>query len=232
MSDTIFESTQEAPAAPEATQLQQDEGYDKFLTSIVGNDGNQKYKDVPTALSALKHSQEHIKKLEAELEALRSSKQESVTLENVLEAITTTKEPEVQPAPAGLSPDDVLNLLAKHEQAKAEKENINRVANKFKEVFGEKAEEEFYSRSASLGLSKEQVHKLASQSPNAVFNMLGVQSTPTTTPSLKGSVNTAAMVDTPVKGPENTIMGYTRSSDVVDHFKQIEKQVYARLGLA
>ncbi len=58
----------EQPAAPQPS----DNVFADQLASITNERGEPKYKDLPTALQALKHSQEYIPSLKQENETLRS----------------------------------------------------------------------------------------------------------------------------------------------------------------
>lgn len=233
MSENIFGGDPTTPATP--TQDVSTPAVDPFtplLADIKGDDGGQKYKDVPTALGALKHSQEYIKQLKEQLETANAKASQAVTMEQVLEQLNKEKKPDTPPvAPStGLTADDVIRIL--HEKDAKEKAKVNtaKVAQKFKELHGEKAEEAFYASAASMGLTKEAINSLAASSPSAVFSMFGIKEASATpvSPSPSG-INTLGMQDTSPQ-PLGTVMGFKKDKEIVEYWAKLKAEVNKSLG--
>lgn len=165
--------------------------YADLLNSIKNERGEPKYKDVQTALDALKHSQEFIPQIKteleqknAELERLRAEAARVKELEDTLLKLSSGQQPPQQtqtPAPQGLSTDDVAKIVSqtldKQAKEKTAKENTQSVVQKMAEAFGADAEKVFYQKAKEFGLTEQQVNDLAAQSPQAVFNLYGIGQT-------------------------------------------------------
>lgn len=206
-----------------------------LLANIKGDDGAQKYKDVTTALSALQHSQEYIKQLKQQLEEASQKASQAVTMEQVLAAINKPADAPTAPqtpqgSPSGLTAEDVLKLLQTEERKKIEKANAAKVAQKFKEVHGEKAEETFYAKAAEMGLSRDAINSLAATSPEAVFSMFGVKGGSAPVPGTPSSVNTHNMQEQQA-APRSPVMGFKRESELLDYWKKLKAEVEANLNV-
>lgn len=204
------------------------------LATIVGEDGQQKYKDVPTALDALKHSQEYIKQLKQQLEEASEKASKAMTMEQVLAELKAPATPPTAPqapsTPTGVTAEDVLKILQAQEAEKVYKANSAKVAQKFKEVHGEKAEETFYTKAASMGMSREAINKLASTSPDAVFSMFGMNTAAAPTPPAPSGINTAQLQNIPpaVKDP---VMGFKTDKELVGYWAKLKAEVNESLGI-
>lgn len=206
-----------------------------LLSTIKGDDGQQKYKDVPTALSALQHSQEYIKQLKQQLEEASQKASQAVTMEQVLAAINKPADAPTPPSnpsqtPAGLTAEDVLKLLKAEEQKKVTQANAAKVAQKFKEVHGEKAEEVFYARAAEMGLTRDAINSLAATSPEAVFSMFGLKGGQAPAPATPSGINTSGM-QVPGAAPRAPVMGFKTDSELLDYWKKLKAEVNASLNV-
>lgn len=224
------------PQTPEGKPAETPPAVDPFtpiLEGIKGDDGLPKYRDVPTALNALQHSQEYIKQLKQQLDEATQKASQAVTMEQVLETLKKQGEgatPPTTPTPQGLTAEDVLRLLNEKEMREKAKANTAVVAKKFKEVHGEKAEEFFYSKAAEMGLSRDSINQLASSSPAAVFSMFGIkdgQLPVTPTPS---GVNTSGM-QVPTPQPLGTVMGFKKDVELAEYWSKLKAEVNANLGI-
>lgn len=235
---SIFGENQQTPAQPnEPTQVTPAPTNDtntqlnQLLSSIVSEDGSQKYRDVPTALDALKHSQEYIKQLKAEMEAVKSQVQNQVTMEQILETLKQQSEKkESTTAPSGLTAEDVIRILEEKKVAEAREANAKAVASMIKEVYGEKAEEVFYGKAAELGLSKEAINHLASTSPAAIKEMFGIKK-PASTSALPSGINTAGLQE-PQPTQIKSAMGYVSDKELLETWKAVQANVNKQLGIS
>lgn len=209
---TIF--NQQTPSAASvdiatSTNVQSNQPFADLLGSIKNERGEPKYKDVQTALEALRHSQEFIPQLKQDKEAteakLNALAVEVERLKNIEQSITQlTQQQQAQQqttAPASISEEAVANLInqtlsAKEKQALASN-NLNTVVSKVQQAFGEDAEKTFYSKATELGMTAEQINSLAAQSPTAVLKLFGIEGKPSNqtsgNPINQGSVNTAGL---------------------------------------
>ena len=201
---SIFESEATQPQAETETAQSQEpsktmDAYADLLATIKSEDGRQKYSDVASALKSLPHANEHISKLQAEMEELRAEVARRQSAEEVLQRLEskTTEKPET-PSVGTVDIAQIEQLvdsrLTARQTAELQKNNLKSVVSKVNEVYGDKAEEMFYTTAKEAGLSMEQVNSLAATAPSAVLKLMGLT---TKTSSLPGktfsSINTEAM---------------------------------------
>lgn len=225
----------EATPSPPTTPTDTPAGVDpvvSILSEIIGDDGQQKYKDVPTALNALKHSQEYIKQMKNQLEEATQKASQAVTMEQVLAAVNKPTEAPVTPTapPAGLTADDVVRILQEKEKTEKYKANAAKVAQRFKETHGEKAEEAFYGKAAEMGLTRESINQLAATSPEAVFSMFGMKGRPASAPATPNGINTGGM-QTPTPSPLGSVMGFKTDKDLAEYWSKLKAEVNSSLGI-
>lgn len=236
METSLFQEPTQAPQATPATPAVEPtvDPAVALLSTIKGEDGTQKYKDIPTALGALQHSQEYIKQLKQQLEEATQKASQAVTMEQVLAELKAPATPPtasqgLSPQP-GLTATDVVKILQAQEAEKAAKANALKVAAKFKEVHGEKAEEVFYTKAAEMGLSRDAVNNLASTSPEAVFSMFGVKGEAAPAIAPPSGINTAGM-QTIAPAPRETVMGFKSDKDLVGYWAKVKAEVYNAYGI-
>ncbi len=190
------------------------------LSGITDDNGEQKYKDVMTALEALKHTQQHVKTLEEENKQFRTAKTQQETLDTALQNISAKKEPETTKSEAidaeqlkGMT----LETLMEYEKSKAQEANKQTVSDSLVRQYGDiaKAKQAYSDKANELGINVETLVELAGQSPKAAlayFNSTS-ESVPSST---KGSINTQALTDTGKKDEVDYTARYfnTRSPSV------------------
>lgn len=191
MSDTIFNSnTVQTPEqntnTDTSSSVNSNNSFADLLGSIKNERGEPKYRDLPTALEALRHSQEFIpqlrsekERLEQELAEARKEAERLRVVEETVNRFTSAQESGVQkPQPVGLDAEAVANLvsqtLTQREIEAQRKANLSSVVNSLQQSLGEDAEKIFYSKAKELGMSPETINSLAAQSPVAVLQLFGV----------------------------------------------------------
>lgn len=220
----------EQPVTPNPAPAAPIDPFTQMLANIKADDGRQKYNSVPDALNALDHSQKYIAQLQAQIKELEVKAAQNVTMEQVLERINQPKE-QNQPQQAGLTPDDVMAILQQQEAKKKVEDNAATFVSKFKEIYGDKAQEVFYGKAAEMGLNSQQIESLVASSPQAVFTMFGITNTaPTPSAPMPNGINTTAMV-TPAAPEIKTAMGFVTERQLVDSWKQIKDAVNAQYGI-
>ena len=220
------QSTTTDPVVATTANPQTVDPFADLLGSIKNERGEPKYKDVQTALEALRHSQEYIPQLksqkeetDAKLAALAVEVERLKNIEQSVQQLTQQNDrAQGTPAAVGLSADDVANLVnqtlsAKEKQAIASA-NINAVVSQVQQAFGDKAGELFYTKAEELGMTKEQINNLAAQSPTAVLKLFGLEHKPVQRTGAgappAGSINSNAL--TPAV---NTFIGRNKDTMMV-----------------
>jgi hypothetical protein len=213
MSDqNIFQGTQPtgAPAGGDATPQpgSSAQPFADLLGSIKNERGEPKYKDVQTALEALRHSQEYIPTLkqekeatDAKLAALAAEVERLKNIEQSVAQLTQQQQAQRDTPAAGVTEDAVANLvnqtLTQREIAAKKTANVSSVVAALTQKLGAEADKEFYKKAEELGMTAEQMNNLAAQSPTAVLKLFGLEGTkPQSIPSgspVQSSVNTAGL---------------------------------------
>ena len=122
--------------------------YADLLGSIKNERGEPKYKDVQTALEALRHSQEFIPQLKSEKEkteqqlaALSAEVERLKTLEQSIEQLNLQNRGNEGTPPTSISKDDVTSLvnatLTQREVALKQKANLDSVVESVQKHFGD-----------------------------------------------------------------------------------------------
>jgi hypothetical protein len=191
--ETIFEKPTETPETPDNDGQSEpntpDVEAETLLATITRDDGTQKYKDVPSALEALKESQKFIGTLTAEQKELRAKVEEleqiaarNITMEELMETIKNSADDKDsgQPPSSGLTTQDIEQLVStvveQRETSKLKQTNQKAVADKLIAKFGtaEKAAEFYDTKAREIGVSVNWLNDLAGQSATAALELLGV----------------------------------------------------------
>jgi hypothetical protein len=175
-------------ATPPAAQGTNDP-FATLLADIKNADGQPKYKDVQTALAALKASQEFIPTLQAQLAAEAANAAANAAeaarakeLERLVESLTKPSTPSSPPpsAPQGAPAVDIAaevqKALALQKSAEVAKTNTDSVIARLHAEYGTEAEKTFYAKAQENGLSVAEINALAAKSPKAVYSLLGLSS--------------------------------------------------------
>jgi hypothetical protein len=224
------------------------------LASIMNEQGEPKYKDLATALDALKASQDFIPSLknevsqrDQELALLRSQIAESTgktqAQEEFVRLLQQSQQPQqVQPqsqAPQQLGNPaavDVNSLVqaafqAHHQQTLAEK-NLNEVNSVLASQYGNKAVEHLTNKALELGTTTQALQEMAKTNPTMALTLLGTVR-PKTNMSYGGS-NTAGFAPAPaatLQAPKESLLMGAKSSQVSDFMRQIQAEVYREHGI-
>ncbi len=237
MADQANEGTifTEAPTVPQVTtttsvekatpnvQPDMNQVFGDTLAGIKNESGEQKYKDVFTALTALKHTQEHVRTLEDENNKYRSEGVKAKTMDEVLQQLEATKNTKQEPTSSSeLNVDQQREMTfdAKMEVYEAKKAAIvnkkavsDALIGKFKDT--DKAIQAFSSKAQELGLTPEMLQEIAATSPKAVLAYFQDSKEGSLKP-IEGSVNTAAMANAhpPVQAKKSIMYGAS-NADIV-----------------
>ena len=190
---------------PAGATVQIDPAIITLLSEIKNERGEPKYKSLPDALVALKHSQEYIPTLtsqlsqkDTELAQARAAAERVAELERTVQALTQRTDPTPgTPPAAGLTPEQIAELvtrtLTQKEQAELAKKNTALVADTLKATFGTDAEAKYNAKAAELGMSVAEFNTLAARSPQAVLQMFGTKAPANPGSPTPTSVNTTGL---------------------------------------
>jgi hypothetical protein len=150
-----------------------------YASELVGE--GKKFRTVEDLEKGKTESDSFIEQLKGENAGLRKDLDERMTTAEALEKIreeNASHTPSENTTP-GLDTDAVTNLVEKtieqKDFAKIAAQNIAEVDQKMKALYGEKAKEVFEQKAAAIGLSSEYLQDVASKSPSAFFNVLGLE---------------------------------------------------------
>lgn len=245
MTDIFNPTQEETPSDNTDTARQKADVLVAKLLEIKREDGSPKYESVESALDALKITQDHIKKIEAENADLRVKTSESDQLKETLKRLQERNVNEEKPSDktntnGGLSEEAVKELVRRQlgeEEANAKAiTNIKSVQDTLINKLGtkEKAQEYVVAKAAELGLSPEALKQLSASAPNAALALLGeaVRSpTPTNTSSVRIPLGNPSSDE--IKAPEVSLIsgrGATTRNQI-DHIKRIKEKVYRDMNI-
>lgn len=229
-------STSVTPQVEPLEVTQNTNQYADALSTIVNDEGTQKYADVPTALGALVHSQTHIKTMESELAALRESVSKNTAAEDLLQQVKEgTNTTSVTPASVNANEvaQVVEQVVSQRELATVAAANQAEVNKALVTKYGsaDKAKEAFVNRAGELGLGVAALDKLSAESPTAVLKWFDttVEKLPSKTSSTLSTedfarANTTDDVAEHFKG----IMGYTTGTDVANAWNASKASVLSK----
>lgn len=248
MTDLFDQNNQEIP--PNNVALDTNNPFEDKLKVIVNDQGQPKYKDVPSALDALKASQEHIKRLEDEAKAAQALTAEAVAnkaradaLEEIVNRLSNNSGKPTEPAtPVKEAPTEeaivkqLENIIARKEAQSTAQKNIQAVQTSLIAKFGDevKTKEAVAAKAKELGLTPQKLGALSSETPLAVLALFGIAPTPgaaSTTPSATPLVpNTQAK---PLERPAQSLISGIGATDAnrKAFMAEIRKKVYAEHGI-
>ena len=175
------------------------------------------------------NSQDHIKELERQTAELREDLAKKDYAEKLLMQLreqaptppvtsSTPNDPqagtgtEVNTTPQ-VSETDLESLINKtlteREKANTANQNLATTDAKLTEMFGTEVEKVVQERSSVLGMSKERLQEIASESPTAFFALIGEETPKESNPTLVGTVNTSAGFVSQAS-PSNTYSAYQK----------------------
>lgn len=217
------------------------------LMEITRPDGTPKYSDPIAALDALKASQEHISRIEAENATYKEQVKEVETLQETIKRLGGNMNNE-KPNPqtegeGGRSVEAAEELVARLLDQKLNERdatnvavsNVKRVQESLIKKFGDedKAVEHIKAKAKALNTTPKALETLAAQNPSLVLELFGSS---TATPSPNNSSVNLGGYKPPVdelKPPEKSILsgaGATHKNQM-EYFRQIRERTLKRLNV-
>lgn len=249
---TVFESDDQSDKKEELPVTEQSvDAFADQLASILNDNGEPKYKDVQTALNALKASQEFIPSLKQEKETLEEevgrlreelSKRSAIqdVVDNLRKPPAQEEKPNVDtPTQPSLSQEQIKQLLEefvpqildqRQEQTLSQK-NVLAVDQKLKEFYGDKVEENVRAKAESLGLSIQDLEALSAKSPASALELLGVKEIKAQSKSFSSSVHIPLnpKVEDNLKPTKSMMLGAT-GREQADYIRRLKEDVMKRNG--
>lgn len=215
------------------------------LASIKNERGEPKYKDLPTALDALRHSQEYIPNLKGENETLKQTVErltreleERKNLEETIERLTSPKQESTPPGEQALSEEKIAALLEQrlnaYEQEKIQTSNARQVEAALVERYGDKAREVVQQKCEEYGMTPAQMEALARTNPKAVTALFEVKPSPQGKPTTS-SINippSRSPQEEQIKAPEKSLLTGATTKDQVEFIRKIRESVYREHGIS
>ncbi len=231
------------------TQTNSDVSPDDLLKNIKNENGEQKYKDVVTALNALQHSQSFIQSLkqeksgevaerDAEIARLKLELDKRQSVEDIVKSLTnkttTTQTPSVdQPQVNVVDEQKVLTLVQKALQDKAQADqlaaNLQSVNTAISTKFGTKAKEKIQEVAKKANTTPEQLQELAKTNPSLVLSLFETVQPDKSLPTFTNT-NGLNQQQTETK-PRSVMKGGVSSKDLAEIWRQHGAQVQERLGI-
>jgi hypothetical protein len=216
-----------------------------LLAGIKNDSGEQKYKTIQDAITALANSQAHIKTLEAERKAqedrLAELQEKAKKVDNIDEVLAklSAKEQEQPgketPATGGLDEQAIVNLVKKvlddKDNSTKQQSNLQTVQTALAKKFGEKATDQVRKKASELGTTPEKLGQLATENPSLVLALFGEVSTKPVQPTTS-SVNLHTPAATPaLEKPAKSLLLGSTSKEQTEYMKKIKEEVYRKYGV-
>lgn len=205
------------------------------LSGITNDNGEPKYKDVYTALEALKHSQDYIRTLETENKGFKEELTKHETLEEAFNRLNSTNTNQNTDNTNSKKEIDVetLRRLVREEAELSSKEtrkqqNSTQVSSELVKKFGDvdKAKKAFQDKAEELGVTFDFLSDLASNSPKAVLAYFQTTQNTTFSKNIQGSVNTSSTNQEEVNKPKiGGIMHGSSTQDVLSAWRAAKDAV-------
>lgn len=187
---------QSSAPAPEAQT-------EDFLSKVVSLKGEQ-WKDPSTLAKGYLMAQEFIEQLKKEKAELAEKASKEEYSKQLLDSIQNQSKPtqavqsNTTPAPNESDLRALIDqtLTARERQSTA-KQNLDTANKKLEELFGTEAAKAVEAKRLELGLSKERLQEIASESPSAFLTLIGDPAPKQDNRTVKGSVNTTTFTANP-----------------------------------
>lgn len=243
----LFNEQQEQKTAVDQQQQNQAPASDPLndlLGSIKNEQGAPKYRDIPSALDGLKHSQDFIQTLKREKQELedryraaQAELEKRSSVEDIVQRLASQNGDAGKTNTSGLSEQQIAELVAsqltQHQQVSIETQNLKSVNETLIQRFGEKAGETLKAKADELGLTVRELGELAKKTPKAVLAYFPeVQQQQQ---SQKQGLNTSGFQGTPVPqdipAPSKSLLAGASSREQAEYMKAIKQHIYAKYGV-
>ena len=244
---SMFDETKETHQETPDTTPSSDPFEDK-LKEITNENGEPKYKDVATAIEALKNSQQFIETLKTEkrtveeqYQAMKAEMEKMGNIEDFVNRLKPDAEPkkevETKTAVQGLSEEEVRKLLeqslSQREKQSAAENNLRQVTEAVSQMHGDKATSFIKERAKALQTTPAALKELAQSNPTMALTLLGGD----VKPSSKSSPSTSippmqAPNDNPKPVFEKGVSrGGMTNAELVARWREVGEYTNKRIGV-
>lgn len=245
----LFESQQQEQSKAVDQQQQQAPNTDPLqdlLGSIRNEQGAPKYRDIPSALDGLKHSQDFIQTLKREKQELEDQfnrmkveLEKRSSVEDIVQRLASQNSDAGKTNTSGLSEQQIAemvnNQLSKHQRVSVETQNLEAVNRTLIERFGERAGETLKAKADELGLTIQELGDLAKKTPKAVLAFFPQGSIQPQQQSKDQGLNTSGFQGAPatpdVPRPSKSLLAGASSREQAEYMKAIKKHIYEKYGV-
>lgn len=234
---TAVTDPQQQPQAPVNDPLKD------LLASIQNEQGQPKYRDIPSALDGLRHAQSFIETLKAEKQALeaehqrmRSELEKRQSVEDIVGRLANSQGNASTTNTESITPEQVAEMVKNQfvniQTETVKKTNLQSVNDALVKRFGEKAGEVLKAKADELGITVKQLGDLAQQSPNAVLAYF-----PSTQQqqSNGSTLNTTAFQQAPaeqdIQAPSKSLLSGASSREQAAYMKAIREHIHKKYGV-
>lgn len=250
MSDqTVFDTDDNSQATPVHSS---GDPFADQLSVIKNEKGEQKYKDVETALAALNESQQYIKQLKEEKaqadEIARKREEELAKMGSIEDFVkrvspnSQTSQEEPDPVtPTGLSEEDVAKLvqsqLTSVQQQQTQEANLNNVINQLASVHGDNLAKHIKDVAEETGTTPAALKDLAKSNPQLALKVLGggAKTPDSSATSMPKNITQITQQDNNIRPTVEKGKGAARGGrtdkELAELFRQSKAYTNKRLGL-
>ena len=195
MSDTYF-------GADQSSQTTQESQTEDYLGKVIAAKGEQ-WKDPNTLAKGYLAAQEFIEQLKKEKAGIEEDLKKQDYSKQLLETFKQSKPAQVDQPNTTSAPDEsslralIDQTLTARERENTAKQNIDLANKKLEEMFGTEAIKTVEAKRLELGLSKERLQEIASESPTAFLRLIGDPAPKQDNRTVKGSLNTSVFTANP-----------------------------------
>lgn len=243
---SMFESNEDPQETPVETSSNP---FEEKLKGIKNERGEQKYKDVDTALEALSASQRFIDTLkeekrvmEEQLNARTQELQRMGNIDDFVKKITTPSEnasgkAETNASPDVLSEETIARMLeerlSRRETEARRESNLNVVISKLKELHGDSAAVFIKDRANELGVTVAHMKEMAMDNPNVALSLLSVSTKRNDGKPIPSSNFAPSGNETlePPKFERGIARGGYSDAELTAMFQRSKEYTYKRLGI-
>jgi hypothetical protein len=233
----------------QTTTITQSDPFVDKLMAIRNENGEPKYKDVPTALEALAASQQFIETLKSEKRAVeeqlareKAERERIGNIEDFVKRLSPTAPPTNTSATPtntqGLSEERVAQLLQEQlvlrEQENMKQQNLNIVVGALSKVHGEQASQFISQKAKELNTTPAALKELAMSNPTMALSLLGAGSVKSnSTPSQSSLISPITQAnDNPApKFERGAARGGLSNKELKAMFETSKAYTNKRLGL-
>lgn len=218
---------------------------DDMLKNIKNENGEQKYKTLADALTALDHSQKYIPELKnqlagtlSQLEEMKGKVEKFSNVEETVQRLLAQQQPpqrNTDPPSVGLDEQAVLKLvtdsMSKAEQMKAMESNQKTVNDALVGKFGDKAIEVLETKAKELNTTRQALGELAKSNPKLVLALFDAPSNQKPTPTLP-SRRTPDPVSKPNNDkPAKSLLAGVSAKQQAEALAKIRQEVFEKHGI-